>query len=282
MKKLTSLPEVPSYLDRFVAIRDKKHHVTRTPLAAAHSLIEKRYEAYATAFNAGALDGLKGSSKALGLSQNLRACYIGSTQPLVELKKKIKETQPKRLLKYCPMCGTTLPGTFDHYMPAVKFPEFSVHPLNLIPCCAHCNSTKDDDWLSRSGSRQYLHFYADDIPDSLFLKVTLHEHASLSGVGATFSIERPAGLDDDKWALIESHFFRLKLLERYDERGNDEVAEIIASCRSFVEEGGQSVQGFLQRQAADRAGAHGANHWIAVLMQKMAQHANLMAWVQNA
>lgn len=276
------MPEVPSYLDRFVAIRDKKHHVTRTPLAAAHPLIEKRYEAYAAAFNAGALDGLKGSSKALGLSQILRACYIGSTQPLIELKKKIKDAQPKRLLKYCPMCGTTLPGTFDHYMPAVKFPEFSVHPLNLIPCCAHCNSTKDDDWLSRSGSRQYLHFYADDIPDSLFLEVTLHEHASLSGVGATFSIERPAGLEDDRWALIESHFSRLKLLERYDERGNDEVAEIIASCRSFVEEGGQNVNGFLQRQATDRAGAHGANHWIAVLMQKMAQHPNLMAWVQNA
>ena len=72
------------------------------------------------------------------------------------------------------MCGTTLPRTFDDYVPAVKFPEFAVHPLNLVPCCATCNSTKDADWLTAAGTRQYLHTYSDQLPDVQFVSVTLH------------------------------------------------------------------------------------------------------------
>ncbi|MGE4593397.1 hypothetical protein [Alcaligenes sp.] len=282
MKNLTSLPAVPTYLARYMAIRDRKHRNTRALLTNAHALIEERYEAYEQAIGRGTLAGLRCHADALQLSESLRACYNGTTQPLTQLKQAIKDAQPKRLLKYCPLCGTTLPGTFDHYMPAVRFPEFAVHPLNLVPCCAKCNSTKDDDWLSAEGNRQFLHAYADQIPDLQFVTVTLHECAALGGVGATFSLERPAGLADEMWALIESHFRRLKLINRYGELSNDEVAEILAGCRNFHQEGGLSVQNFLRRQAVDRRAVYGRNHWIAVLMDAMAGHPNLMVWVQNA
>lgn len=282
MRRLAPLPDDPAYLDWYVAIRDKKHKVTRTPLLAVHALIEERYKAHAEAIGNDALASLNKHPKSLQLRDTLRACYDGATQPLKELKQAIRDAQPKRVLKYCPMCGTTLPRTFDHYMPAVAFPEFAVHPLNLVPCCSTCNSTKDDDWLSATGKRQFLHAYTDEVPNLQFVKVTLHEDQHLAGVGATFSLERPANVADNVWELIDSHFRRLKLTDRYDERGNDEVAEILSDCREFLNAGGQNVRKFLSGCAVDRRAVYGANHWVAVLMNTMAEHPNLETWVHAA
>ena len=95
-------------------------------------------------------------------------------------------------------------------------------------------------------------------------------------------LKRPAGVAHELWQVIESHFCRLKLIDRYDERGNDEVSEILSSCRVFRDKGGPNVRGFLNGCAKDRRNVYGRNHWISVLMAAMAQHPNLEAWVRAA
>lgn len=281
MKTLTHLPAIPTYLDRFVAIRDKKRLVTRASLVAGQLLIAQQYDALEQAVMRGSLATVQSRARGLPLGDNLRSCYDGPTKPLTQLKQAIKDAQPERLLKYCPMCGTTLPGTFDHYMPAVRFPEFAVHPLNLVPCCGACNSTKDDDWLSGEGRRQYLHAYTDSIPDLQFVVATFHLAPDTAIVGATFSLQRPVGIDGELWRLITSHFLRLRLLDRYAEQGNDEIAEIIGACRSYRQEGGPNVRAFLRSQAADRRRVHGRNHWVAVLMGGMSEHPELINWISG-
>lgn len=273
------LPPLPAYLDHYVAIRDKKKDTTKTPLIAVHALITQLYSDYAQAVALNGLAGLVVNPQAAQVSGPLRACYDSPTQPLKKLKQAIRNAQPMRLLKYCPMCGTTLPRTFDHYMPAVRFPEFAVHPLNLVPCCATCNSTKDADWLNSAGARQYLHAYTDQLPNLQFLLVTLHQNAALKGVGATFKIQRSGNLPNPLWQLIESHFSHLHLIERYDERGNDEIAEILSDCRVHIDVGGPDARTFLQGRANDRQTVYGRNHWIAVLMKAMAEHPKLIDWV---
>ncbi|QIM50818.1 HNH endonuclease [Hydrogenophaga crocea] len=279
MKPLSPLPEPANYLGRYVSIRDSKHHGTRGLLVANHALLTQRYQDHAQAVALGALESLQPNVQARQISEALRACYGGATQPLKELKRDIKAEQPERRLKYCPMCGTTLPKTFDHYLPAEKFPEFSVHPLNLVPCCSICNSIKNDDWLCAAGRRQYLHAYSDHLPDEPFIQVMLHKNPALKGVGATFALRRPAGMADALWQLIDSHFRKLNLIERYNERGNDEVSEILSDCRSYVAAGGQDARAFLSLQAADRAAVYGRNHWIAVLMEAVAAHADFDDWI---
>lgn len=280
MKRLTPLAAVPPYLDRYIAIRDSKYDPTKAQLVAAHALVAQRYQDHAQAVAQGNLHALQPSAAAALISVPLRACYGSSTKPLAALKKAIENAQPQRLLKYCPMCGTTLPKTFDHYLPSSEFPEFAVHALNLVPCCAFCNSTKDDDWLDAAGGRMFLHAYLDALPDEQFVQVALHEQPPLRGVGANFSLQRPPAVPQARWQLIESHFRRLKLLARYDERGNDEIAEIVASCKVFRDtSGGGNVTAFLQGLAVDRRNVYGRNHWIAVLMEAMAQHPHLPAWV---
>ena len=279
MRRLFSPPSQPaSYLDQYIAIRDKKHQPVRGQLTAIHPLIARRYLNYEDALERRALNLMKCDPAAIAQADILRSCYNGTTKALKALKERIRAAQPERLLKYCPMCGTTLPGTYDHYLPAVDFPELSVHPMNLVPCCGTCNSKKDDYWIS-DRERLFLHAYTDEIPDQQFLYVELIEVMGLRSVGANFRLIRPDDLSDQVWSLIDKHFHRLELLKRYDERGNDEIAEIIADCRSYIQESGHDPRNFLQSRARDRALVYGRNHWIAVLMNAMAVHAGLPTWV---
>ena len=282
MKNLTPLPNQSQYIDRYIAIRDKKKKDTKVPLIFAHKHVAQSYMDFANAVLIGTLARLVPNVEAAKISNHLRACYDSPTQHLKELKQAILDAQPKRLLKYCPMCGTTLPRTFDHYMPAIKFPEFAVHPMNLVPCCATCNSTKDADWVNEEGNRQYVHAYLDQLPDLQFVSVTLHQDPIFHGVGATFSIKMPIGMPKNLWTIVASHFKRLSLIERYDDRGNDEIGEILADCRSFIDAGGTDVKAFLQGRVNDRKTTYGRNHWIVVLMDAMARHQDLEDWIEAA
>lgn len=247
-----------------------------------HADIDTQYNNYENAIAANNLHTLTANHNCGTIGTELRACYNISTYTLRQLKKDIKAAQPKRQLKYCPMCGTALPTTFDHYLPTSRFPEYSVFAQNLVPCCAHCNSTKDDDWLNAQGNRQYLHAFSDDIPDVDFLTVTLHQVAGFSGVGATFALVKPHGISNTNWALLKSHFDKLDLIERYNQLGNDEVAEIISVCKIHLDEGGVSAKSFLKARAIDERKIHGRNHWRAVLMGQMAAAQNLDSWIDAA
>lgn len=279
MRKLVPLSPHPLYVARFIEIRDGKHRVVRGRLVGIHHQISTQYQALEAAAASASLQTLVPDPACAEVSDALRACYEGQTKSLQALKTAIKSTQPPRLLKYCPMCGTTLPRTFDHYVPSARFPEFAVHPLNIVPCCADCNSTKSDNWLDATGNRQYLHAYTDSLPEATYLYATMHELSGYNAVGATFTLVRPNAIENLAWALIQSHFERLRLLDRYNDLSNDEIAEILADSRIYLNSGGQNVRAFLTSQAADREDAHGKNHWRAVLLRAMAGHSHLENWI---
>jgi hypothetical protein len=69
------------------------------------------------------------------------------------------------------------------------------------------------------------------------------------------------------------------LLNRYDEQGNDEIAEILADCSTYIETGGHNPRAFLAGLANDRRSVHGRNHWRAVLMGALSTHANFETWL---
>jgi hypothetical protein len=180
------------------------------------------------------------------------------------------------------MCGVTSPTTYDHYLPSSRFPEFAVHPVNLIPCCSICNSTKDDDWLNEDAQRQYLHLYSDLIPADVFLKVTLHTPADLSGVGATFTLSRPAGIRVRDWRLIKTHFSKLKLLDRYTERSNADISEILESCAEHLKYGGSHPRQFLEGIANRQEAVYGGSNWRVRLMRELSGSAKFLQLINAA
>lgn len=277
MKSLKLLRRTVPYLDRYVAIRDSKHLATRQALTAIHPLVTQRYAALGTAATGRTLHALLGSAAALAQSASLRACYSGSTKALLELKKDIKDRQSEAALKYCPLCGTTLPKTTDHYLPAVRFPEYAVHPANLVPCCSTCNSIKDDGWLDVTGARRFWHAYTDPVPRCDFLTVNLVTNPA-AGVAATFALTPPAA-PTAAWPIVEAHFRELRLIERYDELASDEISEFLKSCASYVSTGGPNPELFLQAEARKARQTWGRNHWRAVLMDALSRHPDFRTWV---
>jgi hypothetical protein len=154
--------------------------------------------------------------------------------------------------------------------------------LNLIPCCSIYNSTKHDDWLDQDARRQFLHLYSDLIPAEVFLKVTLHSPPTLSGVGATFVLSRPDGLRVGDWRLIKSHFGKLKLLDRYTELSNAEIAEILESCAEHVKQGGSRPKWFLQGIANRQEAIYGTSNWRVQLMRELAASQKFLTLIAAA
>ena len=291
MKNLTSLPVPPTYISYLIAIRDAKRIPAedrgtsrdhRHILTESYEAIERRYARFEEAVDEKTLETLHRSHAMQLIASSLRSCYDGGTKGLRELKDSIAAVQGVRVLKYCPLCGVTSVATHDHYIPATLFPEFAVHPLNLVPCCFTCNSTKGDDWLDEDGNRLYLHLYSDLIPAEAFLDVELNTSHSATGVGAAFSTARPSRFSKKAWAVIESHFERLKLIKRYTDFANDEIAEILADCKIYTTNGGVDVRRFLRQRARERAGIYGESHWRSVLMRELANARGLDGWIRRS
>ena len=271
MKNLSKPLNNPTFLQHLVLIRDAKTSARqRQDLIDNHDRIVARYDRFEAGADGGSLHTLRPSPTLSQIAMTLRSCYAPKTVAFRSLKKSIVDAQSVRFLKYCPMCGITSPATNDHYMPASRFPEFSVHPLNLVPCCSTCNSTKDDDWLGVDGKRSYLHLYTDILPADAFLSISLVTLPLARGFGATFSISRPNRFSKVAWSLIESHFKKLSLLRRYTEAGNDEISEILEDCRIHQQEGGTRPRRFLRARADARALIYGESHWRVALMREIA------------
>jgi 5-methylcytosine-specific restriction endonuclease McrA len=290
MKNLTPLPLPPTYISYFVAIRDAKRIPAgdqgttrdhRHILTESYEAIQRRYTRFEEAIDQGTLEALRRSNAMQLIGSSLRSCYDGETKRLRALKDSIAAAQGIRVLKYCPLCGISSVATHDHYVPATLFPEFAVHPLNLVPCCFTCNSTKGDDWLDEDGNRLYLHTYSDMIPVEVFLDVELKTSQITTGVGAVFSIARPNGFNTMAWAIVESHFERLNLIKRYTDFANDEIAEILADCKIYTSSGGTDVRRFLRRRARERTSIYGLSYWRSVLMKKLAGARGLDAWIER-
>ena len=280
MKQLVALTSPPTHIARYEGIRDRKKHVVRNVLIANAVTIASRFTELEAAIAAGTLN-LIGLSPLIDISSELRSCYDSETKRLVDLKEAIRKAQPAGQLKYCPMCGTTINHPFDHYLPAVRFPEFSVHPLNVIPCCSKCNSIKDAFWLCPAGQRLFIHGYADAIPTAAFLSVELVTRPPLTAVGARFDLSQ-AGMNLNDWTLIKNHFDRLGLISRFNDLGNDEISEMLRSAKAFLQNGGADVEQFLSSQAENFSTVHGANHWRAVLLKALSLHPLLREWIEAA
>lgn len=280
MKKLNPFPDQSKYIQIYESIRDVKIARVKTPLIHNHAFVQERYSALNLETHS-SLSQMLPDSRAEPIKDCLLSCYYKPTKPLNLLKVEIKQFHSKHDRVFCPMCETTINQTFDHYLPSSLFPEFSVHAANLIPCCFICNSTKNNNWISDLGVRQYLHFYLDDIPDDVFLSVALHTSEGRNAVGATFKLVKPAVISEPIWNLIISHFDKLNILEKYNDLSNEEISKIINSCKSFIAVGGVDVISFLISFNDRESIRCGKNNWRVLLLSALANYSLLKSLIST-
>lgn len=86
--------------------------------------------------------------------------YSRERKDIATLWEYLKNVNGGKVFK-CPLCGVRDVTDLDHYAPRSIFPEYSVHPRNLIPTCHECNLEKDNDWLTPAGHRIIFNAYFD-------------------------------------------------------------------------------------------------------------------------
>lgn len=73
----------------------------------------------------------------------------------------LKRMRIKPGLKSCPLCGSPVTGSLDHYLPRHEYREFSIMRANLVPACMHCNSGSKGKKVHGGAPKRFIHPYYD-------------------------------------------------------------------------------------------------------------------------
>ncbi|NVZ53456.1 HNH endonuclease [Pseudomonas sp. B6002] len=252
------------------SIIDRKRGNTKIALDEALTRVLQRYDLLQEHFDNQTLTTLGAEAWEDEHTAALLHCYAVEVDALSELKRLIRGNQPLPLRKICPYCGIGSPGQFDHYLPKARFPEFSVHAYNLVPCCGQCNAIKGETWLV-NGARAFINFYADALPTSAIVcpEVDWLDVAGTAVPNMTFSLVCPDDFDAHRFALIEQHFDRLNLLERYREEAPSEFYDLRISARARKATTTYDLRVFLQGWIDQHTEGRGPVNWKLALYQEL-------------
>ncbi len=102
----------------------------------------------------------------------------------------------------CPLCGSGTTGSLDHLLPRAVYPEFSIMRANLVPACAHCNSSsKGNKHRGQSAPERFIHPYFDDFADDPIWRV----QANPPYAAATFDAVAEPGLPAARSSIVAYH-----------------------------------------------------------------------------
>lgn len=192
----------------------------------------------------------------------LHSCY-GSNTTLGEVKADIKETQRLEFRGTCPYCLIGEDSSFDHYLPKGKFPEFSVLPYNLIPSCSKCNTYKSECWLDGS-NRKIINLFYDIIPTQKFLLCEIISNGYYNVPKIVYKLDNQSFHNTIEYNKVLTHFNRLRLLSRYQERALGELICIMKSLSRMELEDAKTILSFSRKKENNK---FGVNYWMTSMYE---------------
>lgn len=166
----------------------------------------------------------------------------------------------------CSFCAQRDSKTLDHYLPKSKYPEFSIFPLNLIPCCRDCNSDKRED-NTKLEEKQYLHPYYDDISSIRWLESEVLYASSEPPVFKFFVNKDAVGMSETLFKRLEFQFDSLKIDELYSKLAASELSGIEYYLKKHLK-GEIEVKSYLNGMADSKL-LMNANSWQAAMYRSM-------------
>lgn len=195
---------------------------------------------------------------------DLQSLYKYSSKVFRIFRGQVAALQPQSIRYTCQYCTVSPNQTIDHYLPKEEFPEFSVHAINLVPCCSKCNGYKADIW-KEGETRLFINFYKDILPDAQYLFVEISEDAN-NEIDFRFNLRNCSNIPQPEFDLIYSHFTRLRLFRRMELAAIGVVSELKNSILAGVERASladviQTVVSTAERNKV----SYGSNYWKAIL-----------------
>jgi hypothetical protein len=167
----------------------------------------------------------------------------------------------------CPFCSQRDVATLDHYLPRATYPEISVFPRNLIPCCWGCN-TKKWTHVPANSREQFFHPYYDNWNTFHLLRADVQIGTY---VDVLFLIDISAAPPEIA-ERAEFHLNRLELDELYTSNAASELrSRKLKFMREFVAGGALGLRQDLLDEAASCSGQ--PNTWRFALYNALANNA---------
>jgi 5-methylcytosine-specific restriction endonuclease McrA len=202
---------------------------------------------------------------------DILSLYAYSTSAISKLKIKLTTSEYNRVENTCQNCTIGEVSSFDHFLPKDEFPEFSVHPKNLIPSCSKCNGKKSVNW--RNGLKSlFLNLYLDALPDIQYLFVDIDHNLDF-----TFIIDNRNHINPDLFSIIESHYVKLDLGNRFLGNSNKVVSELTNTITSFKNKlpRGEIINCVIETENSNKA-LYGSNYWRSILKIELVQNNDFM------
>lgn len=205
-----------------------------------------------------------------GQKEAMQHAFSVETKPMIALR---GELLSRICAARCPFCGISESSTIDHYLPKEKYPEFSIFPKNLVPCCAVCNTRKLDRILDAGTNvRMFLHPCYDSIPDASFLSVRVR--MEFDALIMSYHLTRPSGMALPTFQHLKCHFDELNLADRYRRMGLEHLSGQYPAFRRAYgpAQSASRVAEKLIEGAEDFEEVSGANYWMARLYRALADN----------
>jgi hypothetical protein len=157
--------------------------------------------------------------------------------------------------------------SLDHYLSKDEFPELSVFPANLTPCCLECNHAKLDYRAERARDRLF-HPYFDDWSNIRLVRARIEVGARVT---TTYSIRAPDGVDQETVRRARRHFRELDLGTLYEQHAQVELVERKDMFSSIFQSDGEAgLREELEREARSRR-RFNLNSWQSALYRALAR-----------
>ncbi|WP_107039704.1 HNH endonuclease [Brumimicrobium mesophilum] len=227
--------------------------------------IDLSYQEYTRLISEGSFELIPKSDFSSQEKKDLLSLYRYDTKPIQDLHI-LLTTINNRKFNTCQMCSIDPIGSFDHIVPKEEFPEFSVNPFNLFPCCLSCNQTKGKRWLEKD-RRLFYNLYYDTLPDIEFLKINFNSYPI-----PEFSIDKTA-IPSEFYRLTLSHYTKLNLFQRFKESSHEVIDSLVSSANAIIPMIGiEEYRKTVKKSSDEMRALYGHNHWKSLLQVAIVNH----------
>lgn len=235
----------------------------KTRLLGLDSNIKSLYDNYKNKFDSNSLEKIVSHSFPESNKNDLLSLYSYKSKLIQDLKTEITTTETNRIINTCQTCTLSEINSFDHILPKEEFSEFVVNPLNLFPSCTICNSFKGKIW-SQNGKKIYLNLYLDRLPQLQYLFVDIEYENNTFGL--KFYLENKFGIDEELFSLIESHYKRLHLLQRFSDNGDKVISPLRNQITPYLKLLDiNEIKSMSVETSNLNRGVFGFNYWESIL-----------------
>ena len=246
--------------------RKNQNSADTIALNANKHKVDIAYRDYERAMNKQKLGSLSPSKVLSNIKQPLLGMFSSGCKLVKDFRTWHFNNNPQTYNNLCPYCTINSANTTEHILPKDDYPEFAVNVFNLIPACSECNTFKGDDILDNNGKIFTINFYTDTLPNIryLFAEITHIE----GGVQFKYYLDNKHGIDADFFALIERHFDRYRLIDRYFAKAVQELSNVenyFKSEQLTSEADYDNAANKLIRKTDYDAISYGKNHWRIVM-----------------